>query len=332
LRILITGGAGFIGSHLADLLVAQGHHVMVVDNLSTGRMANVEHLLAEERFRLFDDTILNESLMDDVVAGVDQVYHMAAAVGVKHIVDDPAGCIHTNVNGTSVVLERAAAYGKRTVIASSSEVHGKSTDVPLTEDGDCLLGPLTVLRWSYALSKAIDEHLALAYARKGHQVTIVRFFNAYRPRLDEKGSGSVVARFIVQAQQRRPITVYGDGQQTRCFTYVGDTVRGTLLAGTVPEAVGKVFNIGSDREISVNELAEAIRDHLGSSSEITHQPFSRVFGDSFEETRRRVPDIHRSSELLGFRAEVPLDEGLRNTISWFRQVESHNTTDNTGVS
>jgi nucleoside-diphosphate-sugar epimerase len=160
-RTLITGGAGFIGSHLADFLVTQGHHVLVVDNLSTGRMANVEHLLAEDRFRFFDDTILNESLTDDLVAGVDQVYHLAASVGVKHIIDEPVGCIHTHINGTSMVLEKAAAHGKRIVIASSSEVHGKSTEVPLAEDGDCLLGPPTVRRWSYALSKAIDENWPL---------------------------------------------------------------------------------------------------------------------------------------------------------------------------
>jgi UDP-glucose 4-epimerase len=332
LRIHVTGGAGFIGSHLADLLVSQGHRVLVVDNLSTGRMANVEHLLAEDRFRFFEDTILNESLTDDLVAGVDQVYHLAAAVGVKHIVDDPVGCIRTNVIGTSLVLHEAAAHGKRTVIASSSEVHGKSTEVPLAEDSDCLLGPPTVRLWSYALSKAIDEQLALAYSRDGLEVSIVRFFNAFGPRLDARGCGSVVARSIVQAQQGRPITVNGDGQQTRFFTYVGDTVRGTLLGGTVPDVAGKVFNIGSVREISVNKSAETIRDHLGSGSEITHQRFRRAFGDGLEETRRRVPDVHRAAELLGFRAEVPLDEGLRKAISWFGHVEPHNTIDNTGPS
>ena len=332
MRILITGGAGFIGSHLADLLVAQGHHVLVVDDLSTGRMANVEHLLAEDRFRFFNDTILNESLMDGLIAGADQVYHLAASVGVKHIIDDPVGGIHTNVTGTSVVLEKAAVHEKRIVIASSSEVHGKSTEIPLGEDGDCLLGPPTVRRWSYALSKAIDEHLALAYASSGLQVSVVRYFNAYGPRLDARGYGSVVARFIGQAQQGRPITVYGDGQQTRCFTYVDDTVRGTFLAGTVPEAVGKVFNIGSDREIAVNELAEIIRDLVGSGSEMTHQPFHRAFGEGFEETRRRVPDIRRAAEILGFQAQVPLDEGLRRTISWFRHVEPRNSTDNTDPS
>jgi UDP-glucose 4-epimerase len=263
---------------------------------------------------------------------VDQVYHLAAAVGVKHIVDDPLGCIHTNVNGTSVVLEKAARYGKRTVIASSSEVHGKSAEAPLAEDGDCLLGPPTVRRWSYALSKAIDEHLALAYARNGLQVSIVRYFNSYGPRLDARGYGSVVARFIFQAQQGQPITVYGDGQQTRCFTYVDDTVRGTLLAGTLQEALGKVFNIGSDQEISVNELAETIRDHASSSSEITHQPFRCAFGDGFEETRRRVPDVRRAAETLGFRAEIPLDEGLRRTTAWFRQGEPRNVIEDTGPS
>jgi UDP-glucose 4-epimerase len=179
----------------------------------------------------------------------------------------------------------------------------------------------TVRRWSYAPSKAIDGHLALAYARSGLQASIVRFFNAYGPHLDARGYGIVVARFIVQAQQGRPIAAYGDGQQTGCFTYVNDTVRGTLLAGTVPEAVGSILNIGSDREICFRELAETIRDYLGSGSEITHQPFRRAFGEGFEETRRRVPDVRRAAELLDFRADVPLGEGLRRTISWFRQVE-----------
>lgn len=332
MRILVTGGAGFIGSHLADVLVTEGHDVLVVDNLSTGRMANIEHLLVQDRFRFLNDTILNETLMDGLVAGVDQVFHLAAVVGVKHVVDDPVECIRTNVRGTEVVLQIAAQYGKRTVIASSSEVQGKSTLVPLAEDGDSLMGPPTVRRWSYALSKAIDEHLALAYARSGLAVSIVRYFNSYGPRLDAKGYGSVIARFIVQAQQGQPITVYGDGRQTRCFTYVDDTVRGTLLAGTVPEAVGKVFNIGSDREMRVIDLAEMVRDHVGSDSDIAHLPYRDVFGEGFEETRRRVPDIRRAAKILGFRAEVPLTDGLRKTIAWFRQIEPHHTTNSAGPS
>jgi UDP-glucose 4-epimerase len=231
-----------------------------------------------------------------------------------------------------VVLEGAARYGKRTVIASSSEVHGKSASVPLAEDGDCLLGPPTVRRWSYALSKAIDEHLALDYARRGLKVSIVRYFNSYGPRLDALGYGSVVARFIMQAQQGQPITVYGDGRQTRCFTYVDDTVRGTLRAGAVPEAVGKVFNIGSDREMRVTDLAEMVRDLVGSDSQITHLSYRHVFGENFEETRRRVPDVRRAAEILGFSAGVPLEEGLRRTIAWFRQAEPLPTPDDPGLS
>jgi UDP-glucose 4-epimerase len=218
LRILVTGGADFIGSRLENLLGCQDHHVLVVDNLSTGAMANIAHLLVGDRFRFFDDTILNESLMDELVARVDQVYQLAAAVGVKYIVDDPVRSIHTNLDGTSLLLKKAAAYGRRIVIASSSAVHRKSAQVPLAEDGDCLLGPPTVRRWSYALSKAIDEHLTLAYSRNGLQLSIVRYFNTYGPRLDARGYGSAVARFIMNALQGQPITVYGDGQQTRCFT------------------------------------------------------------------------------------------------------------------
>jgi UDP-glucose 4-epimerase len=221
------------------------------------------------------------------------------------------------VRGTDEVLEKAYKHWKRVLVVSSSEVHGKSSEVPLREDGDSLLGPTAVPRWSYALAKALDEHLALAYVQKGLPVSVVRYFNSYGPRLDAQGYGSVVARFINQAQKGEPITIFGDGQQTRCFTYVDDTVRGTVLAGTLPEAVGGVFNIGSNGEITVGELARLIRDLVGSDSEIVHVPFGTVFGENFEETRRRVPDIRRAAEVLGFRAETPLEEGLRKTIAWF---------------
>ncbi|MFC2036462.1 NAD-dependent epimerase/dehydratase family protein, partial [Chloroflexota bacterium] len=294
MKILVTGGAGYIGSNLVDALLAEGHEVSVVDNLSTGKIANIQHLLGHEQFQFVNDTILNEALMDRMVAQVDQVYHLAAVVGVKYVVEDPLHGIYTNVKGTEVVLEKAYKYWKRTVIASSSEVYGKSTAVPLHEEADRLLGSTTVARWSYAMAKAIDEHFAFAYADKGMPVSVVRYFNSYGPRLDPKGYGSVIAKFITQAQLGQPLTVFDNGQQTRCFTYVDDTVRGTILAGTVPGAVGQVFNIGSNREIGVADLAELIRELVGSESELVYVPYRNVFGENFEETRRRVPDVRHA--------------------------------------
>lgn len=320
MRILVTGGAGYIGSHLVDALVADEHEVSVVDNLSTGKISNIQHLLGHERFHFVNETILNERTMDRLISEAHQVYHLAAVVGVKYVVNDPPRGIHINIRGTEVVLEKAYKYWKRTVIASSSEVYGKSPNLPLREQDDCLLGPTTASRWSYALSKAIDEHLALALASRGLPVTIVRYFNSYGPRLDPSGYGSVIARFVSQARLGQPITVFDNGQQSRCFTYVDDSVRGTILAGTVPEAVGRVFNIGADRETKIVDLAHMIRQLVGSESKVVQVPFTSVFGENFEETYRRVPDIRLSEEILGFRARIPLEAGLRKTIAWFEQA------------
>ena len=319
MRILVTGGAGYIGSNLVDALLSSGHIVSVVDDLSTGRIANIQHLLGHERFHFVNDSILNDKLMDLLIADVDQVYHLAAVAGVRHVVDNPLKGIQTNIAGTELVLDKARRHWKRTVIASSSEVYGKSPNLPWSEDDDCLLGPTTISRWSYALSKSIDEHCAFAHARDGFPVSIVRYFNSYGPRMNPNGYGSVVARFVSQAMSGQPITVYGDGNQTRCFTYIADTVRGTMLAGTVPEAIGKVFNVGANRETATTTLAELVRDLVGSDSTIVNVPYQSVFGEEFEDTRRRVPDIRRAVEILGFRAETPLEEGLEATIAWFRQ-------------
>jgi UDP-glucose 4-epimerase len=321
-RVLVTGGAGYIGSHLVDALVAAGHAVTVLDNLRTGRIVNIGHLLSHPQFRFVCDTVLNGPLLDRLVAEADSVYHLAATVGVKYVVDDPLQCIVTNVRGTEVVLEAAYRYWRRTVVASSSEVYGKSEKVPLSEEDDSLLGPTAVGRWSYALSKALDEHLAFAYRRQGLPVSVVRYFNSYGPRLDPRGYGSVVARFVNQALEGKPLTVYDDGQQTRCFTYIGDTVRGTLLAGTSPKAEGMAFNIGNNREVAILELAAMVREIVNPNLEIKHIPYNQAYGVKFEETRRRVPDIRRARELLGFEAQISLEDGLRRTVDWFRKQDS----------
>ena len=317
-RILVTGGAGYIGSHLCDALVDEGYQVTALDNLTTGRIANIHHLLGHERFRFVCDTILHEAEVDRLMREVDMVYHLAAVVGVKWVVEDPMGTIRTNLRGTEIVAELAFKHWRRLVIASSSEVYGKSEQVPLHEDADSLLGPTSIGRWSYALAKAIDEHLGLLYWQQGLPVTIVRYFNSYGPRLDPRGYGSVMARFINQALRGEPLTVYDDGAQTRCFTYIDDTIRGTILAGTHEAALGEAFNIGNSRETSVLELARMILSATNSSSAIVHVPYQRAYGARFEETRRRVPDVRKAEHLLGFCAQTPLEEGLIRTIAYIQ--------------
>jgi len=319
LKVLVTGGAGYIGSHLVDRLIVRGDEVFVVDNLSTGKIQNIEHLLGKEGFHLVNDSILNESLMERIVERVDLIYHLAAVVGVKYVIEDPLHGIYTNVKGTEIVLSLAYKYWKKVVIASSSEIYGKSKDLPFRENGDRILGPTDVSRWSYSMSKAIDEHFAFAYANKGLPVSIVRYFNSYGPRMDERGYGSVVARFIQQALSGQPITVHGDGSQSRCFTYIEDTVEGTLLAGEVKGAEGKVFNIAHGRETSILELARKIKEQISSPSEVQFVPYRSIYGELFEDTPRRVPSIEAAQQILGFKPKVALEEGLERTIDWCRE-------------
>ncbi len=318
MKILVTGGAGYIGSHLVDRLLERGDEVFAIDNLSTGRIANIQHHLDTTRFHFFNNTILDETLLDRLVPQIDVVYHLAALVGVKHVVADPLGAIKTNVTGTEAVLGAAFKYWKKVVLTSTSEIYGKSAKIPFHEEDDRVLGPTTVSRWSYSTSKAIDEHFAFAYAAKGLPVAIVRYFNSYGPRLDEKGYGSVVANFIRQALTHDQITVHGDGLQSRCFTYIDDTVTGTLLAGEVEAGAGLVFNIGAEMETTILDLAQTIKRLSGSRSEIVFVPYKAYYGEGFEDTRRRVPSIDRAKTVLGFAPSVKLEEGLMRTIAWCR--------------
>jgi UDP-glucose 4-epimerase len=319
MRVLVTGGAGYIGSHLVDRLMVDGHCVWVIDNLSTGKIANVAHHLGHERFTFVNEDILHRETMEWLVQRVDLIYHLAAVVGVRHVISKPLEGILTNVRGTERVLEMTYKYWRKVVIASSSEVYGKSERVPLAEEDDSILGPTAVGRWSYALAKAIDEHLAFIYHSRGLPTTIVRYFNSYGPRLDPRGYGSVVAKFIGQALRDEPLTVLDDGRQTRCFTYIDDTVRGTLLAAALPQAEGLAFNVGSNRETPILELANLVIQLTGSSAGIRHLSYEEAYGPGFEETRRRVPDVRRAAEVLGFEAQVSLEEGLSRTIDWFRR-------------
>lgn len=318
-RVLVTGGAGYIGSHLVDELVRSGAEVVVLDDLSTGSEANLREARQSSGMTFHRGSVLDDRLVHQLVAESQLVFHLAAAVGITHVLRDPLGAMQTNLRGTDNVLSAAQREGVRVVLASTSEVYGRSTEVPFREDGLRVLGPTWVHRWSYSSAKAIDEHLAFAYADRGLKMSIVRYFNSYGPRLDPRGYGSVVARFASQALRGEEITVYGDGEQTRCFTYVSDTVEGTLRAGSASEAVGQVFNVGSDREVSVNELAARIRDAVGSSSPIKHVPYTVAYGPAYEDTRRRIPDISWARARIGFTARVRLEDGLARTLEWCRQ-------------
>ncbi len=319
MRVLITGGAGFVGSHLSEALLERGDEVLVLDNLSTGSIDNIIHLKDHPRFHYSIDSVENEPLLAELIDRSDAVVHLAAAVGVKLIVERPVHTIETNVHGTEVVLKHANKKKKLVVIASTSEVYGKSASVPFREDADLVLGPSSKHRWAYACSKLIDEFLALAYWKERKlPVIIVRLFNTVGPR--QTGQyGMVIPNFVRQALAGQPITVFGDGTQSRSFTYVGDVVRAVVALMDEPRAIGQVFNIGNGQEITIGALAEKVRALTRSSSEIVRIPYDQAYESGFEDMPRRVPDIGRIAALIGYRPTVDLDEILTRVIESYQQ-------------
>jgi UDP-glucose 4-epimerase len=321
MRVLITGGAGFVGSHLAEALLDRGDDVSVIDDLSTGSIDNIAHLKTNPKFHYTIDTVTNEPLLAELIDRCDTVIHLAAAVGVKLIVEQPVRTIETNVHGTEVVLKIANKKKKLVLIASTSEVYGKSTVVPFTEDADLVLGPTSKHRWAYACSKMIDEFLALAYWKERKlPVIIVRLFNTVGPR--QTGQyGMVVPNFVQQALAGQPITVFGDGTQSRSFTYVGDVVRAVVALINEPRAVGEVFNIGNGREITIGDLALRIKQMTGSQSPIVRIPYDQAYEAGFEDMPRRVPDIAKIRALVGYEPTVELDEILTRVIASFETAK-----------
>jgi nucleoside-diphosphate-sugar epimerase len=317
-RALITGGAGFIGSHLSEALLEAGHDVLVIDNLSTGSIDNIAHLKGRPWFEYFIDTVNNEGLLAELIDRSDVVFHFAAAVGVKLIVEQPVYTIETNVHGTEVVLKHANKKKKLVVIASTSEVYGKSEDVPFREDADLVMGPTPKHRWAYACSKAIDEFLALAYWKERKlPVIIVRFFNTVGPR--QTGQyGMVIPNFVRQALANEPITVFGDGTQSRAFTHVADVVRALLELVQRPAAIGQVINIGSTQEVRILDLAHRVRELAGSSSPIKLVPYDEAYESGFEDMPRRVPDLRKIAAMIGYQPRYSIDDILVQVIEYFR--------------
>ncbi len=329
-RALITGGAGFIGSHLAEVLLDAGHHVSVIDDLSTGSLDNIEHLIDHPRFSLAIDTITNAVVMDRLVSECDVIYHMAAAVGVKLIVQRPADVIETNVVGTHAVLGIARRYRRKIVIASTSELYGKNGKIPFSEEDDRLLGPTTKARWSYSTSKAVDEFLGLAYHNQyGLPVVIVRLFNTVGPR--QTGQyGMVVPRFVEQALKGEPLTVYGDGTQSRCFCNVADTVRAIVALSESPDAVGEIFNVGTTAEVTIHELARKVLELVhreggtgaNGDGRIVFVPYEEAYEQGFEDMMWRMPDISKIRAAIGWEPRISLEETLNQVIGSFRHAPS----------
>ena len=315
MKILITGGAGFLGSHLSDAFLARGDEVTILD---VGGDLKVRHNLSNPRFHYVRDSVLNADILDGLILRSDLVYHLAAVVGVEHYVGDPYEVLNVNINGTQAVLKLAYKYNRKVVFSSTSEVYGRNPKVPFAEDDERVLGSTRIDRWCYSTSKAVAEHFCFAYHRLGLPVVILRYFNVYGPRLDKIDVGRVITIFMGQVLRGDPVTVIGDGKQTRCFTYIDDAIRATVEAGLSDRVVGEIFNVGTNVETSILELAETMIRIAGSASKVAFLPQESVYGESYEDVPRRVPSVRRMHEILGVRAETLLEKGLRHTIEWFR--------------
>lgn len=320
MKILITGGAGFVGSHLADKLIAEGHEITVIDDLSTGRYSNVEHLEGHERFRLLIDTVLNQPLMEELIRETDRVFHMASAVGVRLIMEQPVKTIETIFHGTDVVLKFCSRYRKRVLIPSTSEVYGKGATVPFREEDDLLTGATDKHRWAYACAKTLDEFLALAHFKETRlPAVVVRLFNTVGPR--QTGQyGMVVPRFVQSAVKNEPISVHGDGTQSRCFGHVLDVVEGLVKVLETSACFGQVINLGSDQESSILDLAKRAIELTGSTSEIVFVPYDEVYGEGFEDMRRRVPSLEKAGRLFGYKPTRTLDNIINDVADEFRKT------------
>ena len=319
MKILITGGAGFIGSHLAERLLQDGKEVKIIDDLSTGSMRNIDHLKDNKRLDVIIDSVMNEKTMEGLVLWADYIYHLAAAVGVRLIIEKPIKTIETNIKGTETVLKLASKYKKKVLIASTSEVYGKHIEHILSEGDNMVYGPTTNSRWSYACSKAIDEFLALAYFKKYNlSVVIVRFFNTVGPR--QTGQyGMVIPTFVKQALLGQPITVYGNGKQSRSFTYVGDIIDGIIKLMNHSKAIGEIFNIGNGKETTIEQLAKRIKEITRSNSEIVYIPYDDAYEEGFEDMLRRCPDVSKISSFIGYEPKVDLDGILESVIEYYKQ-------------
>jgi UDP-glucose 4-epimerase len=320
LNILVTGGAGFIGSHLVERLIELGHDVWTLDDMSNGRPEFLDQVGKSNRHSMVLGSVTDKDSLGKLMERCDLVFHLAAVLGVKNTVENPIKVIEGSIDGTRNILELAYQHYVKVVFASTSEIYGKNSKLPFNEDSDRVLGPPSVHRWCYATAKAIDEHLCFAYADKGVPLTIVRYFNAYGPRQTSSQYGGVVPRFIKAALNEAPLEVYGEGTQTRCFTFIHDMIAGTVAAMD-PKANGMAFNIGSEYSISIFDLAKKIRDLSGSSSPIHFVTYDKAYGNGYEDMPARIPDLTRSKHILQYQQSVPLDEGLRITIDWYRQQE-----------
>jgi len=317
MKILITGGAGFIGSHLCEALLSEGNTVTIIDNLSTGKFSNIAHLKTNKNFNYVIGSVLDKNLLENLIAEADEIYHLAAAVGVKFIIDNPLLSLQTNIIGTEYVLELSNKYKKKVLLASTSEIYGKSECIPFKEEADRVLGSTSISRWSYSCAKAVDEFLALAYFReKKLPVIIVRLFNTVGPR--QTGQyGMVIPKFVKAALLSHPIVIYGTGKQSRCFADVADIVWGLKTLMNEPKAIGQIFNLGNTEEITIEDLAQKIKVLVNSDSKIEYVPYENAFEEGFEDMQRRMPDISKISEYIGYKPKYNLDKILERVIKYY---------------